>query len=106
MTPWPWSSGAIRWGPSFPHHISTSTSSTTPTGGGSCSHRGATGRSDCPSCGTLSKAESLLLLAIESSTLQASVALATEDGVLASARLVRPRRHAEYCIPALDFCLR
>ena len=48
----------------------------------------------------------MLLLAIESSTLQASVALATEDGVLASARIVRPRRHAEFCIPAIDFCLR
>lgn len=48
----------------------------------------------------------MLLVAIETSTQQASVAVGTQDGVLAEALLVRPRRHAEFCLPALDFCLR
>lgn len=47
----------------------------------------------------------MYIVAIETSTPQASVALASEDGVIAQARLIRPRRHAEFCMPALEFCL-
>jgi tRNA threonylcarbamoyladenosine biosynthesis protein TsaB len=46
------------------------------------------------------------LAAVETSTAQASVAVADADGVVAEARLVRPRRHAEFCLPALELCLR
>ena len=45
------------------------------------------------------------LIAIETSTVQASVAVGNEEGVLADATLARPRRHAEFVIPALRFCL-
>ena len=45
------------------------------------------------------------VIAIETSTVQASVSVGTEDGVVAEATLARPRRHAEFCIPALEFCL-
>jgi tRNA threonylcarbamoyladenosine biosynthesis protein TsaB len=47
----------------------------------------------------------MYIVAIETSTDQASVAVGTAAGIVAEARLVRPRRHAEFCLPALDFCL-
>ena len=49
--------------------------------------------------------EPVYVVAIETSTVQASVAVGTEDGVLAEATLVRPRRHVEFSLPALQFCL-
>ena len=45
------------------------------------------------------------LLGIETSTMQASVAIGTEDGVVAEATLAVPRRHAEFLVPAIEFCL-
>ena len=47
----------------------------------------------------------MLVLAIETSTPQSSVCLATEQGVVASATLGRGRAHAEFVAPALAFCL-
>ena len=43
----------------------------------------------------------MLLLAVETSTSRSSVALATEDGVLAAAELGRDRRHGEFASPAI-----
>lgn len=43
----------------------------------------------------------MLLAAVETSTARSSVALATEDGVVASAALGRDRRHGEFVSPAL-----
>lgn len=43
----------------------------------------------------------MLLLAVETSTARSSVALATEDGVLAAAELGRDRRHGEFVSPAI-----
>ena len=43
----------------------------------------------------------MLLLAVETSTARSSVALATEDGVLAAAELGRDRRHGEFASPAI-----
>jgi len=48
----------------------------------------------------------VLILAVETSTPQSSVCLATEQGVVASATLGRGRAHAEFVAPALQFCLR
>lgn len=43
----------------------------------------------------------MLLLAVETSTSRSSVALATDDGVLAAAELGRDRRHGEFASPAI-----
>lgn len=43
----------------------------------------------------------MLLLAVETSTGRSSVALATDDGVLAAAELGRDRRHGEFASPAI-----
>ena len=43
----------------------------------------------------------MLLLAVETSTARSSVALGTEDGVLAAAELGRDRRHGEFASPAI-----
>lgn len=43
----------------------------------------------------------MLLLAVETSTARSSVALATQDGVLAAAELGRDRRHGEFVSPAI-----
>jgi tRNA threonylcarbamoyladenosine biosynthesis protein TsaB len=48
----------------------------------------------------------VLILGIETSTMQSSVCLGTERGPLASASLSRGRAHAEFLAPAIDFCLR
>ncbi|HVL98787.1 MAG TPA: tRNA (adenosine(37)-N6)-threonylcarbamoyltransferase complex dimerization subunit type 1 TsaB [Egibacteraceae bacterium] len=48
----------------------------------------------------------MLVLGLETSTPQSSVCLATEHEVLAAATLGRPRAHAEFLAPAVDFCLR
>lgn len=45
------------------------------------------------------------VLAIESSTSRSSVAIVDGDRVLASASLGLPRRHGEFLVPALRFCL-
>ncbi len=47
----------------------------------------------------------MLLLGIETSTQRSSVALVTEDHVVASASLGVPRRHTEFLAPAIAFCL-
>lgn len=47
-----------------------------------------------------------LLLAICTSTAQASVGLGDRGGVVAEARLARPHAHAEFVAPAIEFCLR
>lgn len=47
----------------------------------------------------------MLILAIESSTPRSSVALADQDGVIASAGLGIGQRHGEFLAPAIDFCL-
>jgi tRNA threonylcarbamoyladenosine biosynthesis protein TsaB len=48
------------------------------------------------------------VLALETSTAQSSVCLASEDGLLAGATLgaQRGRAHNEFLVPAVDFCLR
>ncbi len=43
----------------------------------------------------------MLLLAVETSTSRSSVALATEEGVLAASELGRDRRHGEFASPAI-----
>ncbi|MBW3605902.1 MAG: tRNA (adenosine(37)-N6)-threonylcarbamoyltransferase complex dimerization subunit type 1 TsaB, partial [Actinobacteria bacterium] len=48
----------------------------------------------------------MLILGIETSTMQSSVCLGTERGPLAAASLGRGRAHAEFLTPAIDFCLR
>lgn len=48
----------------------------------------------------------MLVLGLETSTSQSSVCLASERGVLAAATLGVPRAHAEFLVPAIDFCLR
>jgi len=49
----------------------------------------------------------VLVLALETSTAQSGVALATDEGVLAAATLgaQRGRAHAEFLAPAIAFCL-
>lgn len=47
----------------------------------------------------------MLILGIETSTGQSSVALVGTDGVVASASLGVPRRHGEFVAPAVEFCL-
>lgn len=47
----------------------------------------------------------MLVLGIETATAQSSVCLATQDGLVASAALVRPRSHAQFLAPAIEFCL-
>jgi len=47
-----------------------------------------------------------LVLAICTSTSQASVGLGNRDGVVAESRLARPHAHAEFVAPAIEFCLR
>lgn len=47
----------------------------------------------------------MLIVAVETSTARSSVALADEDGVVASAVLGRDRRHGEFVAPALQQCL-
>jgi tRNA threonylcarbamoyladenosine biosynthesis protein TsaB len=47
----------------------------------------------------------MLILGIETSTMQSSVCLGTERGPLASASLGRGRAHAEFLTPAIEFCL-
>jgi len=49
----------------------------------------------------------VLVLALETSTAQSGVALATDEGVLAAATLgaERGRAHAEFLAPAIAFCL-
>lgn len=46
----------------------------------------------------------MLVLAVESATDAAGVALADENGVLVQATLSRGRRHAETIAPAIDYC--
>ena len=46
----------------------------------------------------------MLVLAVESATNAAGVALADEDGVIVHATLSRGRRHAETIAPAIDYC--
>lgn len=48
----------------------------------------------------------MLILGIETSTMQSSVCLGTERGPVATAGLGRGRAHAEFLTPAIDFCLR
>jgi tRNA threonylcarbamoyladenosine biosynthesis protein TsaB len=48
----------------------------------------------------------VLILGIETSTGQSSVALVGTDGVVASASLGVARRHGEFVAPAVQFCLR
>jgi tRNA threonylcarbamoyladenosine biosynthesis protein TsaB len=48
----------------------------------------------------------VLILGIETSTVQSSVCLATERGPVSTASLGRGRAHAEFLTPAIDFCLR
>lgn len=48
----------------------------------------------------------MLILGIETSTGQSSVALVGPDGVVASASLGVARRHGEFVAPAVQFCLR
>ena len=48
----------------------------------------------------------MLILGIETSTMQSSVCLGTERGPLASASLGRGRAHAEFLTPAIEFCMR
>ena len=47
----------------------------------------------------------MLVLGLETSTAQSSVALVDEHGVVASAGLGVPRRHGEFVAPAIRFCL-
>ncbi len=47
----------------------------------------------------------MLILSIETSTQQSSVALAAEDRIVAAARLGEGRRHGEFVGPAIRFCL-
>ena len=53
-----------------------------------------------------SETTEMLILGIETSTMHSSVCLGTERGVVASASLGRGRAHAEFLVPALEFCLR
>jgi tRNA threonylcarbamoyladenosine biosynthesis protein TsaB len=46
----------------------------------------------------------MLVLAVESATDAAGVAIADDDGVLVQATLSRGRRHAETIAPAVEFC--
>lgn len=46
----------------------------------------------------------MLLLGIETSTTHASVALAHDDGLLATAQLGRPGAHGSFVAPAIAFC--
>lgn len=48
----------------------------------------------------------MLVLGVETSTSQSSVCLATEHEVVAAATLGRPRAHAEFLAPGIEFCLR
>lgn len=45
----------------------------------------------------------MIVLAIESATARAGVALATPDGVVASVQVTRGPRHAEVLVPAVEF---
>jgi tRNA threonylcarbamoyladenosine biosynthesis protein TsaB len=47
----------------------------------------------------------VLVLGIETSTPQASVAIGSEQGVVASALVSRGATHAEFLLPAIRFCL-
>ncbi len=48
----------------------------------------------------------MVLLGLETTTRHASVALADEQGLIASARTGRGGRHGEFVAPAIDFCRR
>lgn len=48
----------------------------------------------------------MIVLAIESATARAGVALATPDGVVASVQVTRGPRHAEVLVPAIEFVAR
>jgi tRNA threonylcarbamoyladenosine biosynthesis protein TsaB len=47
----------------------------------------------------------MLVLGLETSTARSSVALVDHDHVVASASLGVPRRHGEFLVPAIAFCL-
>lgn len=47
----------------------------------------------------------MLVLGIETSTPQASVAIGSEEGVIASALAARRPNYVEYLLPAIEFCL-
>ncbi|CAN5204408.1 tRNA (adenosine(37)-N6)-threonylcarbamoyltransferase complex dimerization subunit type 1 TsaB [soil metagenome] len=47
----------------------------------------------------------MLLLGIDTSTMQTGVRLGSERGVQASATLARGQSHVEFLVPAIDFCL-
>jgi tRNA threonylcarbamoyladenosine biosynthesis protein TsaB len=47
----------------------------------------------------------MLVLGLETSTTRSSVALVDADRVVASASLSVPRRHGEFLVPAMRFCL-
>src|SRR5438874_834225 len=48
----------------------------------------------------------MLVLGIETSTPQASVAIGSEQGVIASAMVSRGAGHNEFLLPAIGFCLK
>lgn len=48
----------------------------------------------------------MLLLGLETSTTQASVALGDERGLVCAARLGRPGAHGSFVAPAIEFCCR
>src|SRR5688500_4809293 len=47
----------------------------------------------------------MLVLGIETSTPQASIAIGSEQGVVASAMVARGHTHNEFLLPAIKFCL-
>lgn len=48
----------------------------------------------------------MLILGIDTSTVQTSVCLGSQDGVVAGATLSKGQAHGEFLAPAIDFCLR
>jgi tRNA threonylcarbamoyladenosine biosynthesis protein TsaB len=48
----------------------------------------------------------VLILGIDTSTQQTGVGLGDQEGVVAAATLARGQSHNEFCVPAIDFCLR
>lgn len=48
----------------------------------------------------------VIILGIDTSTAVSTVCIGTEDGAVATASLSTPRTHAEFLLPAVDFCLR
>ena len=47
----------------------------------------------------------MLVLGIETSTPQASVAIGSEQGIVASALIARGASYNEFLLPAIRFCL-